>query len=135
MVNKELKVLKLVFKALRNGNDLTTEDIELLIKNCEENEIKNFFRGCKHILERHYTEAVKWFQLADSFNESILLILFCSIKLKDNFLFDEYKNDNLNNFPIFDKYNFYPFIRIDNKDERLDINLLKELEKKYLRGN
>jgi len=133
MVNKELKALKLVFKDLKNGNDLTTKDVELLIKNSEEEEIKNFFRGCKHILEKHYTEAIKWFQLADSFDESILLILFCSIKLKDNFLFDEYSSDNLNNFPIFNKYNFYPFVRIGKEDKELDINLIKELERKYLK--
>ncbi|RUM59886.1 MAG: hypothetical protein DSY53_01775 [Persephonella sp.] len=135
MVNNELKILKLVFKDLKNGNDLTFKDIEFLIKNCKEYELKNFFRGCKHILERHYTEAIKWLQLADNFDESILLILFCSIKLKDNFLFDEYKSNNLKNFPVFDRYNFYPFVRIKDKDRKLSVKLLKELEKKYLRGN
>ncbi len=132
MKNRELKSLKLIFKNLETGNLISISDLDNLIKATNDTDIKNFLRGCKHILERHYTEAIKWFQLADSFDESILLILFSSLKIKDSFLYEEYKTDKLGNFKIFKFYNFYPFIVIDNKEIALDLQMLNRLEEKYL---
>ena len=132
MKNRELKSLKITFKNLVNGNSLTVSVFENLIEKSKDYHLKNFFRGCKHILERHYTEAIKWFQLADNFEESILLILFCSLKVKDSFLFNEYGTDNLGKFKIFQSYSFYPFITDDRLEHKLDLEKIKHLKKKYL---
>ncbi len=132
MKNKELKSLKLVFKNLDTGDFISISDLDSLIKTTDKTDIKNFFRGCKHILERHYTEAIKWFQLADSFDESILLILFSSLKVKDSFLYEEYQTDKLVDFKLFKVYNFYPFVVIDNKEIALDLQTLNRLKEKYL---
>jgi len=131
MKNKELKSLKLVFKNLDTGDFISISDLDSLIKATDNTDIKNFFRGCKHILERHYTEAIKWFQLADSFDESILLILFSSLKVKDSFLYEEYQTDKLGDFKLFKVYNFYPFVVIDNKEIALDLQTLNRLKEKY----
>ncbi len=133
MKNKELKSLKLVFKNLNTGNFISISDLDSLIKNTDNTDIKNFFRGCKHILERHYTEAIKWFQLADSFDESILLILFSSLKVKDNFLYEEYKTDKIGDFKLFKLYNFYPFVVINNKEIALDLQTLNRLKENIFR--
>ena len=132
MKNRELKSLKIVFKNPNNGKILSVSDFEELIKTSDNTSLKNFFRGCKHIVERHYTEAIKWFQLADSFEESILLILFCSIKVKDSFLYSEYEKENFKEFTIFQSYNFYPFVVNGGTEQRLDLKKLKQLKEKFL---
>ena len=81
MKSKELRKIKLFFKS--KDNFLNIADFEKLIDRSKNLDEKNFFRGCKHILEKHYTEAIKWFQLSDDFNESILLILFCSLNIQN----------------------------------------------------
>jgi hypothetical protein len=123
----KLKKLKPIFLNSEN-KEVDIKFIDKLIE--KENNIikKNFLRGCKHILEKHYTEAIKWFQLADEFNDSILLILFLSLKLGDVFLFKEYFTENLEVGDIFFKeIDIKPFIEYENELNVLDMNFIKNL--------
>ena len=131
MESKDLKRIKLIFKNNKNEN-LSIDYFNTLINSSKDFQKKNFFRGCKHILERHYTEAIKWFQLSDDFEESILLILFCSLKVGDRFLFNEYYTEDLSNFTLFKSYAFYPFILKENEEIPLNLKSIKALKEKYL---
>ncbi|WP_029520697.1 hypothetical protein [Persephonella sp. IF05-L8] len=65
----------------------------------DENSIKqadeNFLKGIRHIKERHYTEAIKWFQLSEC-PESPLIIAALAFKVGDDFLFEEYIKEPFN---------------------------------------
>ncbi len=124
---KDLKKLKIIFKS--KGKELNKDYFENLINVIKDKNEINFFRGCKHILEKHYTEAIKWFQLTDDYPESVLLILILSIKLGDNFLFNEYYSEDIKSFSILEKYDIHPFIK--NGDEKLlNIDVIKNLKAK-----
>lgn len=69
---------------------------------------KWFLRGCLHITEKHYTEAIKRFQLSKS-DDARLLILACCLKVADRFLFDEFYKEDIKNFKYFEKYKISPF--------------------------
>lgn len=124
---KDLKKIKIIFK--HKGKEINKDYFEILINNTKDKNEINFFRGCKHILEKHYTEAIKWFQLTDNYQEAVLLILILSIKLGDSFLFDEYYSEDIRNFPIFEKYDIYPFVK-NGEEKLLDINVIKNLKAK-----
>lgn len=86
----DLKQLKIKF-VKEDGNILTLEEIDKMLKNSLDIKEKWFYRALKHIYENHYTEAIKWLQLiGDDFSKHIIYIL--AFKLKDNFVMDNYKN-------------------------------------------
>lgn len=87
---KDFRKLKIVFKK-EDGSFLTIEDVDKLINSTIDWRSIWFLRGIKHILENHYTEAIKRFQLVDS-PDADLLILMCSYKLQDSFILNEYKD-------------------------------------------
>lgn len=90
----------------------------------DENSVKqadeNFLKGIKHIKERHYTEAIKWFQLSEC-PESPLIIAALAFKVGDEFLFEEYIDE-----PFVKKCggNIY-LVYDDNKIPLTKENLLK----------
>ncbi|RMA97578.1 hypothetical protein [Hydrogenothermus marinus] len=125
---KTLRKSKIEFIS-EEGKKLKTEYFEELLN--QENltiDEKWFLRGCKHITERHYTEAIKRFQLSSS-EDAKLLILLSAFKTGDKFLFDEYYKDNFSDFVYFTKYKFYPYLIIEDKKYIADNNLLKNLIK------
>ncbi len=126
---KKLKKIKPIFLNSK-GEKIEVEDLDKLIEKEKDLNKKNFLRGCKHTLEKHYTEAIKWFQLSDTFNDSILLILFLSLKLGDFFLFKEYFTENLEVEDIFSKeFDIKPFIEYENTIRPLDLEFIKILIK------
>jgi len=124
---RELKRLKPIFLNLKN-EEVKPEELEKLIEKETDLELKNFLRGCKHTTERHYSEAIKWFQLADNLNDSVLLILFLSLKLGDNYLFNEYFTENLEIGDTFlKKVEFRPYVKFEDKLYPLDMEFIKSL--------
>jgi len=125
---RELKKIKPIFLD-KNQHEITPSYLDELIEKEKNTAKKNFLRGCKHTTERHYTEAIKWFQLADEYNDSVLLILFLSLKLDDTFLFNEYFTENLECGDIFSKeVEFKPFVKWNNDIKPLDFNLILYLK-------
>ena len=88
---------------------------------------KWFIRGCKHVVERHYTEAIKRFQLSKS-TDAKLMILACTFKIADKFLFEEYFTEDLNNFIYFPKYQFKPYFVINNEKHEITPKFIKKLK-------
>lgn len=86
----KLKRLQILLK--KEGRTLSPEEIEKISEKLKEESLKNFATGLKHITERHFTEAIKWFQLSDC-KETPLIIALLSLKVGDTFLFGEYMNE------------------------------------------
>ncbi len=131
MENINFRKVKILFK--KGEEQLDTDFFENLLKNYELTlDEKWFLRGCKHITERHYTEAIKRFQLA-KIPDSTLMILAVSFKIADKFLFNEYlnelKSENLGE--IFKKFKFETFVQIEGEEYKLNLDLI-ELFKKAL---
>jgi hypothetical protein len=124
---KDLKKIKIQF-IKEDGQEITLEEINQLIEKEKNITKKNFLRGCKHILEKHYPEAIKWFQLAEDFDDSILLILFLSFKLNDQYLLHEYFTENLEQYDIFKNIGFKPYIKYKEKTLPLNIEVIKTLK-------
>ncbi len=91
---------------------------------------KWFLRGCKQVSERHYTEAIKRFQLSNS-DDAKLIILACTFKIADKFLFDEYFTEDLNNFIYFPKYQFKPYFVIENQKFEITPDFIKKLKELF----
>ena len=129
MENINFRKVKIIFK--KDGKELKTEFFDELLKN--ENlsiDDKWFLRGYKHITERHYAEAIKRFQLSKNV-DSIMMILAISFKIADKFLFEEYYKEiqGVEKFgELFNKFGIKPFIKIDEKDYQLDLELIKKLK-------
>ena len=91
---------------------------------------KWFLRGCLHTAEKHYTEAIKRFQLSKS-DDARLLLLACCLKVADKFLFDEFYKEDLKEFKYFEKYKILPFWITEEGEKYLItlefINKLKEI--------
>ncbi len=105
------------FKQALENSDITIDE-------------KWFLRGCLHTAEKHYTEAIKRFQLSKS-DDARLLLLACCLKVADKFLFDEFYKENLRDFKYLEKYKISPFW-ITEEGEKFPITLefvnqLKEL--------
>ena len=118
---KELKKAKILFH--KDNQNLSVKDIENLLNSTQSNDEKWFFRGCKHILERHYTEAIKNLQLSNT-KDATLLILLSALKLADGFLVQEY-NEELSNqknksFSILTKYNIKVYLFKQNEKISID---------------
>lgn len=115
----------------KEGKILKKDFFENLLKyknlNIDE---KWFLRGCKHITERHYTEAIKRFQLSNSDDAKLLLLTSC-FKIADKFLFDEYYTQDLKDFKYFEKYGFFPYFVYENEKTKIDINFIKTLKDKF----
>jgi hypothetical protein len=117
-IDKEGKVLKSdYFDKL-----LTVEDINI--------DEKWFLRGCKQVAERHYTEAIKRFQLSKS-DDARLMILASTFKVADKFLFEEYYTENLSNFIYFTKYEFYPYFVIEKEKYKINQEFIKKLKELF----
>ena len=114
-LNKDNKILKSSFfeQIISSGNINIDE--------------KWFLRGCKQVVERHYTEAIKRFQLSNS-DDARLMILACTFKIADKFLFNEYYTENFNNLIYFPKYEFKPFFVIENEKHEITPEFIKKLE-------
>ncbi|HHG74392.1 MAG TPA: hypothetical protein ENK22_05045 [Persephonella sp.] len=86
----KLKKLQILLK--KEGKVLSADEIENISEKLKEENLKNFAIGLKHITERHFTEAIKWFQLSDC-KDAPLIIALLSLKVGDTFLFEEYINE------------------------------------------
>ncbi|EDP73883.1 hypothetical protein [Hydrogenivirga sp. 128-5-R1-1] len=117
-LNKDNKILKSSFfeQIISSGNINIDE--------------KWFLRGCKQVAERHYTEAIKRFQLSNS-DDAKLMILACTFKIADKFLFNEYYTENFNNLIYFPKYEFKPYLVIENQKYEITPYLIKELKQLF----
>ncbi len=125
MINpKELRKTKIMCK--KNEEVLTPTFFENLEKTAEDKNLKNFFRGCKHILERHFAEAIKWFQLVDD-DDAILMILLCAYKLGDKFLFSEYYRENFEG-SIFKNLGIDIYLQKENRIVKVNNEVLKKLK-------
>ena len=107
------KLKKIKFEILRNGERISTENIEKLITSTKDDDLKNFLTGMKHLMEKHYSEAIKWFQLSNC-KDSPLLIAILSFKLADQFLYEEYRNLTAE-FDCLKKYSLKVYLRFDEK--------------------
>lgn len=105
---KEEKVGTSFFKDILGKSDITIDE-------------KWFLRGCLHTTEKHYTEAIKRFQLSKS-DDARLLLLACCLKVADKFLFDEFYKEDLKDFKYFEKYKISPFW-ITEEGEKYPITL------------
>jgi len=126
-------------KLRKSKIEFISEEGKLLKKDFFENLLKNenlsldekwFLRGCKHITERHYTEAIKRFQLSNS-DDAKILLLSCCFKIADKFLFDEYYTENLKSFKYFPKYRFYPYFIVEREKKKIDMEFVKDLKDKF----
>ncbi len=89
---KELRKAKIIFEI--SGKKASIETFEQLEEKSKNIEEKYFFRGCKHTLEKHFSEAIKWFQLVND-RDAIFMILLNAFKLGDLFLFSEYYSEDI----------------------------------------
>jgi phosphoglycolate phosphatase-like HAD superfamily hydrolase len=122
---KLLRKTQIILK--KDKKELTPIFFEEKEKNAENTEKKYFYRGCKHTLEKHYTEAIKWFQLVND-KDAVVMILLNAYKLGDRFLFDEYYS-LAGEGSFFEGENIKPFLKKENVLIPVDIKLLKELKK------
>ncbi len=125
MINpKKVRKTKIVIE--KNGKSLTLEELEKL-ENTEERSLKNFYRGCKHTLEKHFSEAIKWFQLVED-EDAEIMILINAYRIGDRFLFEEYYRENLKG-EIFEREKIDIFLQIEDKKIKVNNNLLQKLKK------
>ncbi len=128
METQALRKSKIIL--VSDGNVLKPAFFDELLKEELLFEEKWFLRGCKHITERHYTEAIKRFQLCNT-DDTRLLLLACAFKLADNFLFDEYYRDDLNKMPFLQKYGIKPFFQFENACYEITPQLLSHLKARF----
>ena len=125
MINpKDLRKIKIIFK--RNEENLSPAFFENLEEIAKEKDLKNFLRGCKHVLEKHYAEAIKWFQLVED-DDANLMILLCAYKLGDSFLFSEYYKEDLSG-NILESIGLEVFLQKCNETIKISNELLKKLK-------
>ncbi|WP_457625561.1 hypothetical protein [Persephonella sp.] len=119
----KLKKLKIVLE--KDDDLLSIEKIEELIKREKEESLKNFFIGLKHIIERHYTEAIKWFQLSDC-RDSTALIALLAFKVGDMFLYEEYSQETAEE-DCLKKQNISVYLTVDSRKIPFSIKEIKKL--------
>lgn len=122
---KDFRKLKIVFLK-EDGSYLSLEEVERLIENSQDLQKKWFLRGIKHILENHYTEAIKRFQLVDD-GDARLLILSCAYKIQDRYIFDEYKNSFAENGKLLKILGIKPYFLYEESLVGLE-NVLSEFK-------
>jgi len=125
---RELRKAKIVFKI--SGKRVSVETFEKMEENSENIEEKYFFRGCKHTLEKHFSEAIKWFQLVQD-HDATFMILLNAFKLGDSFLFSEYYKEDIKRGNLLKKTGLSVFLEIKGKMEPLSTDLIEKL-KRYL---
>jgi len=103
---KDFKKLKIGFLK-EDGNLLKEDEVNQYLETTQDLKEKWFLRGVIHILENHYLEAIKRFQLVDC-DEAVKLILACSYKTRDEFVFQEYKDKQFKECGFFKKYSIKP---------------------------
>ncbi|NPA52762.1 MAG: hypothetical protein GXO22_07690 [Aquificae bacterium] len=94
MKYKDLRKSHIIF--IRDDKQLKNIDFEQFIKTTKTKKETWFFRGCKHITEKHYTEALKNLQLSDT-KDALLLSTLVSFKLADRYLLENYLEELRNN--------------------------------------
>ena len=125
---RELRKAKIVFEI--SGKRVSVETFEKMEENSENIEEKYFFRGCKHTLEKHFSEAIKWFQLVQD-HDATFMILLNAFKLGDSFLFSEYYKEDIKRGNLLKKTGLSVFLEIKGKMEPLSMDLIEKL-KRYL---
>lgn len=125
MMVRDFRKLKVVF-IKEGGEKLSLQEVESILNSACDIKDKWFLRGVKHILENHYTEAIKRFQLVDD-PDSNLMILACAYKIQDKYIFDSYKSKSLSGRTLFSKFRFYPYFMYEGKIEDI-IEFLKNEE-------
>ncbi len=128
METQALRKSKIIL--VSDGNVLKPAFFDELLKEELPFEEKWFLRGCKHITERHYTEAIKRFQLCST-DDARLLLLACAFKLADNFLFNEYYRDDLNEMPFLQKYGIKPFFQFEDVCYEITPQLFSQLKAQF----
>jgi len=102
---------------------------QLLEENLDIDE-KWFVRGCLHTAERHYTEAIKRFQLSKT-DDARLLLLACCFKVADRFLFDEFYKEELKEFKYLPKYKIKPYWVFEDKKKPIDEEFIKQIKELF----
>ncbi|MBK3331987.1 hypothetical protein GWK41_02760 [Persephonella atlantica] len=120
---EKLKKLKIFLQ--KNGKILKTADIQQIIDQTEDTDLKNFFIALKHITERHYTEAVKWLQLSQC-KDANMIISLLSLKVGDFFLYEEYLKEETSE-DCLKKENIQIIIEFGEIRKKLDTETLKSL--------
>ncbi|WP_028950991.1 hypothetical protein [Sulfurihydrogenibium subterraneum] len=103
---KDFKKLKIGFLK-EDGSLLKEDEVNQYLETTHDIKEKWFLRGIIHILENHFSEAIKRFQLVEC-DESVLLILACSYKTRDEFVFQEYKHKQFKECGFLKKYSIKP---------------------------
>ncbi len=91
----------------------------------QEESLKNFLTGLKHITEKHFTEAIKWFQLSDC-KDVPLIIALLSLKVGDTFLYEEYINEPYEN-ECLKRLEIDIYCKLSDKEILLTKNNLKQI--------
>ncbi|PMP77263.1 MAG: hypothetical protein C0178_03155 [Sulfurihydrogenibium sp.] len=108
-----------------DGSFLKEEDLEKQLNLVQDPKEKWFLRGLIHTLENHFSEAIKRFQLVDC-KEAVILILACSYKTRDEFVFNEYKEKlSTDDCKLFSKYGIKPVFLYEGNV--LDLNEILKL--------
>ncbi len=121
---KDLRKTKIIFK--RKEEILSPAFFENLEEVAKDKKLKNFLRGCKHTLEKHYAEAIKWFQLVEG-DDATLMVLLCAYKLGDSFLFSEYYREDLSG-SILNNLGIEIYLQKDKELIKVNNELLKKLK-------
>ncbi len=121
---KDLKKLRIVFK--KSGKAVGKDFFDSIIEKAPDKDLRNFLIGCRHTVERHYTEALKWFQISGC-EDSKGLIVLLSYKLGDDFLMEQYYSEDIDIGKTLNKLGLELYISIDNKEYKVDGSLLKNL--------
>lgn len=117
---KNFRALKIIFLK-EDGSQLTLQQIDSLMEASEEPQKKWFLRGIKHILENHYTEAIKRFQLVDD-QDAKFLILCCAYKIQDSYILQEYKDSLSKKGKLLETFSLRPyFVYEENLIEPKDV--------------
>lgn len=116
---KDLRKLKITFFK-EDGSQLSLEEVDRLLEKAEDSQEKWFLRGVKHILENHYTEAIKRFQLVDD-EDARFLILCCAYKIKDDYILQEYKNSFPARGMFLKRFNIRPSFVYDGESIGIDV--------------
>ncbi len=128
METQALRKSKIIL--VSDGKVLKPAFFDELLKGKLSFEEKWFLRGCKHITERHYTEAIKRFQLCST-DDARLLLLACAFKLADSFLFNEYYKEDLDEMLFLQKYSIKPFFQFEDVCYEITPQFLSRLKAQF----
>ncbi len=121
---RKLRKTYIIFK--EENRQLNADFFEGKEKQSEDIQEKYFLRGCKHTVEKHYSEAIKWFQLVDD-NDSTIMILLNAYKLGDFFLFSQYYTEELDKGNMFKRLGIQVFLKEGEREKTVSKSVLKEM--------